>query len=111
MDFSEIFEWAENHLHKKNVIGLNPNEYIYLLGGCWMRMQFAIHEQLTKQLVLQMRQSMRQYLMLEYQKGMHHFQDYDYLLDGLILPNMSFDILGRTHTFLEIEDMVLSREL
>lgn len=111
MDFSEIFEWAEERLKSRLVIDLRPHDYIYLLGGCWLRMRYIVGEMLTEQLLARARQDMRQYLYSEYQKGTHSYDNVDAMLDILILPHMSFEIMGGRYTFLEIEDMVLSGDL
>lgn len=111
MDFSEIFEWAEQHLKSRLVSRLRPHEYIYLLGGCWLRMRYIVGEPLTEALIARARNDMRQYLYSEYQKGTHSYENVDEMLDMLILPHMSFDVSGGRHNFFEIEDKVYSREL
>ena len=110
MDFSEIFEWAEQYLKAKCIISLRPHEYIYLLGGCWLRIKHILYNTLTKTLLINVRQDMMRYLQNEYYKGTHSYSECGSMLDMLILPNMTFDILGRAYTFLELEDMVESGE-
>lgn len=111
MDFSEIFEWAEGYLKSRLIINLRPHEFIYLLGGCWLRMRYIVGEPLSGALMARIRQEMRQYLYSEYQKGTHSYENVDDMLDALILPNMSFDIYDGRYNFFEIEDKVLSGEL
>lgn len=106
MDFSEIFEQAEELLKFENIIEIQPHEYIYLLGGCWLRIRGISGEPLTKNLVLSVRQTLINYLADEYRKRTHGFFDYKLFLNKLVFPYMTFDVNGRHCTFHEIENMV-----
>ncbi len=103
MEFSEIFELAEDYLKSRNIINIRPHEYIYLLGGCWLRMRYIVNESLTQRVLIRMRHDMLQYLYSEYQRGTHGYTDCEELLNQLILPYITLEISNEVYTFPQLE--------